>query len=78
MTVRRGFTGRTSFAKSIGRQTPRRSARGSVLMTKEAVACRWPVGDAAGQCRYPLLLCFFCEAYREQDVREIDAPAKKM
>jgi len=47
-------------------------------MTKEAVAGRWPVGDAAGQCRYPLLLCFFCEAYREQDVGEIDAPAKKM
>ena len=27
-----------------------------------------PVGDAAEQCRHPLLLRFFCEAYKEQDV----------
>jgi HEAT repeat protein len=27
-----------------------------------------PVGDAADQCRHPLLLRFFCEAYRGQDI----------
>jgi HEAT repeat protein len=31
-----------------------------------------PVGDAAEQCRHPLLLRFFCEAYRGQDVGEIE------
>jgi HEAT repeat protein len=31
-----------------------------------------PVGDAAEQCRHPLLLRFFCEAYRGQDVGEVE------
>ena len=31
-----------------------------------------PVGDAAEQCRHPLLLRFFCEAYRGQDVDEME------
>jgi len=31
-----------------------------------------PVGDAAEQCRHPLLLRFFCEAYRGQDVGQVE------
>lgn len=31
-----------------------------------------PVGNAAEQCRHPLLLRFFCEAYRGQDVGETE------
>jgi formylglycine-generating enzyme required for sulfatase activity len=31
-----------------------------------------PVGDAAEQCRHPLLLRFFCEAYRKQDVGQVE------
>jgi hypothetical protein len=31
-----------------------------------------PVGDAAEQCRHPLLLRFFCEAYRGQDIGEVE------
>lgn len=31
-----------------------------------------PVGDAAEQCRHPLLLRFFCEAYRGQEVSEME------
>ena len=31
-----------------------------------------PVGDAAEQCRQPLLLRFFCEAYRGQEVGEME------
>ena len=30
------------------------------------------VGDAAEQCRHPLLLRFFCEAYSGQDVGELE------
>ncbi len=31
-----------------------------------------PVGNAAEQCRHPLLLRFFCEAYRGQEVGDIE------
>jgi HEAT repeat protein len=31
-----------------------------------------PVGDAAEQCRHPLLLRFFCEAYRGQEVGQVE------
>jgi HEAT repeat protein len=31
-----------------------------------------PIGDAAEQCRHPLLLRFFCEAYRGQEVGELE------
>ena len=31
-----------------------------------------PVGEAAEQCRHPLLLRFFCEAYRGQEVGEVE------
>lgn len=31
-----------------------------------------PIGNAAEQCRQPLLLRFFCEAYRQQDVGEVE------
>jgi len=31
-----------------------------------------PVADAAEQCRHPLLLRFFCEAYRGQDVGQVE------
>ena len=31
-----------------------------------------PVGNAAEQCRHPLLLRFFCEAYEGQDVGEVE------
>ncbi len=31
-----------------------------------------PIGDAAEQCRHPLLLRFFCEAYRGQEVGEVE------
>lgn len=31
-----------------------------------------PVGDAAEQCRHPLLLRFFCEAYEGQDVGQVE------
>jgi HEAT repeat protein len=30
-----------------------------------------PVGDAVEQCRHPLLLRFFCEAYRGQDIGQV-------
>ncbi len=32
-----------------------------------------PVGNAVEQCRHPLLLLFFCEAYRGQDVSEVSS-----